>query len=669
MRSSSCALLAALIAALSLAVAPAQDLGARQQEFMNSYRNLVELQDLRGIGRLAGKDKQLTEEVLLQYSFRVVRSGADAANEIDLLITAADESEQGTRYRKRFDRFKPMDVDARGLWLDAWNAWAKASNIFAEATQKKEQAEFRRALVEMADALTAAEKAKDVEMAAMARYHVGYAQQHLGEYAEVIKAFDVAMDEWVEAGRPKEAMYQYMVDKRRELIDQGHDPLEAGKAAAAGPKKNTTTSYKEGSEWVGVETVYKEMKEPAQFASTTPWGVENVLLWREFNWSDKKGHEFGLLVQAAPFGKPLKVFREGGKGYFDLDEDGKESKSDATVKVIDGKPSLNSLKAGPGKDADKYAFFMLSGGQGQQWFGTLVNYQNSGRYRIGCYREAKVEGETLVLIDDNCTGSIGDPSERAETIGRGNPTYIDNDALVVGKGRVAPWSDIVSIAGRWWNLKVLDPHAKQLRIRELDVTTGQVVVKWNGPVAPKVLAIGETEAMKGAFFDVAGGTPVTVPAGRYEIAYGRLEAGKPGQMKQAWILKGESGAFDVKPGEVTTLDLGGPYTVDFKTEQRDKALVVLPKTLVVKEKSGAIIGRIYDEIPYYEVAARKRGGGAVGKPKAMSKISTETFNSDNTATWFPAEYVIDHAKEEETEIQLTLKKHALLGGPITSEWK
>ncbi|MBM4016120.1 MAG: tetratricopeptide repeat protein [Planctomycetes bacterium] len=668
MRWSNCVRLVALIAILSRAVAPAQDLGARQQEFMTSYRNLVELQDLRGIGRLASKDKQLTEDVLLQYSFRVVRSGADAANEVDLLITAADESEQGTRFRKRFDRFKPMDAEARGAWLEAWNAWAKASNIFAEATTKREQSEFRRALVEMTDALTAALKANDPEMAAMARYHVGYAQEQLGEYAEVIKAFDVAMDEWVAAGRPKEAMYQYMVDKRRELIDKGHDPLEAGKAEP-GPKKNATTSYREGSAWVELETAYKEMKEPAQFASTTPWGVDNFLLWREFGWSDKKAHEFGVLVQAAPFGKPLKVFREGGKGWFDLDEDGKEGKADAIVKVIDGKPTLNSLKAGPAKDADRYAFYMLSGGQGQQWFGTLVNYQTSGRYRIGCYREVKVEGEPLVLIDDNCTGSIGDPSDQGDNIWRGNPRYIDNDALVVGKGKVAPWSDIVSIAGRWWNLKVVDPHAKKIRLRELDLTTGQVVVKWNGPVAPKVLAIGETEAMKGAYFDVAGGAPVTVPAGRYEIAYGRLEAGKPGQMKQAWIFKGESGAFDVKPGEVTTLDLGGPYTVDFKTEQRDKALVILPKTLLVKEKSGAIIGRIYDEIPYYEVAARKRGGGALGKPKAMSKISTETFNSDNSATWFPAEYVIDHAKEEETEIQLTLKKHSLLGGPITSEWK
>lgn len=659
----------AVVAALGLAAATAQDLGARQAEFMTAYRNLVDLQDLRGINRLAAKDPRLTEDVLLQYSFKAVQSGAAPVAEIELLITAADEAEQGTRYRKRFERLKPMDVDGRTAWLAAWNAWSKAATVFAEATQKREQAAFRTALVEMQDALTAAVKANDAEMTSMARYHVGYAHEQLGEYAEAIDAWGNAIDEWVAAGRPKEAMYQYMVDKRRELIEKTGADEASGKASASGVKKNTTTSYKEGSEWVEFDTVYKEMKEPAQFASTSPWGVDNVLLWRDFGWADKKGHDFGTLVQAAPFGKPLRVFREGGKAFFDLDGNGKESKGDAVAKVIDGKANLNSIKSGDGKEAEKYAFFMLSGGQGQSWFGTTVNFQNSGRYRIGCYREAKFLEETVVLIDDNCSGAIGDPSDQGDNIWRGNPRWIDNDGIVIGKGKPQPWSDIVSIGGRWWHLKVVDPHAKKVRARELDLTVGQVVVKWNGPVPPKMLVIGEAGDMKGSYFDVAGGAPVTVPAGRYEIAYGRIETGKPGQTKQAWLFKGDSAAFDVKAGEATTLDMGGPYTVDFKTEQRDKSLVLLAKSLIVKEKFGAIVGRIYDEIPYFDVAVRKHGGGAIGKPKAMSKISTEVFNNDNVAAWYPADFVLENTNGEETEIQLSLKKHNLLGGPIASEWK
>jgi hypothetical protein len=340
------------------------------------------------------------------------------------------------------------------------------------------------------------------------------------------------------------------------------------------------------------------------------------------------------------------------------------------VKVIDGKPSLNSITMGEGKEAEHYAFFMMSGGQGQTWFQTTVNFQQAGRYRIGCYRETKVHDETVLLVDDNCTGVIGDPSDQGDNIWRGGPRWIDNDGIIVGKGKPQPWSDIVQIAGKWHHLKAVDPHAKRIRTRELNIETGQVVLKWNGPVAPRMLVVAEIGDMKGSYFDVAGGAPVNVPAGRYEIAYGRIESGKGAQMKQAWIFKGDSPEFEVKAGAATTLDMGGPYVVDFKTDMRDKSLVVVGKSLIVKDKTGAILGRIYDEIPYCDVAMRKKGGPPIGKPKTMSKISTEVFNEDNVAAWFPADFSIDNVKTEDgVEVQLSLKKHALLGGPFTSEWK
>ncbi len=662
------ALLCLLTLACWMSSAPAQQLSNRQQEFMASYKSLVDLQDFRGINRLVSRDALLTEEVLLQYTFKFVYGDGAALDEVALLATAADESEQGKRYTQRLARLKEADADGRQAWMTAWNAWAKASTTFAEANQKREQSDFRRALVELIDAVTAAQAAKDPEISSIARYHVGYTHEQLGEYEDVVKVYDAAMDEWLAAGRPKEAMYQHMVDKRRELIEKGHDPLEKGKEGTTGPKRNSTTSYREGSEWQEWATEYREMKDPNQIPSTSPWGCDHLLLWREFGWSDGV-HQFGTLVSAAPFGKPLSILRAGSKGYFDFDGNGKESKGDAPLKVIDGKPTLNSFKSGDAKDADSYAFFMLSGGQGQTWFQSPVNYTGSGRYRIGCYREGKILDDTILLVDDNCSGSIGDPSDQGDNLLRGNPRFIDDDGIVIGKNRPQPWSDVVQVAGKWYHFKPVDPLAKKLRTRELDIATGNVVMKWNGPVAPKMLVVGETKEFKGSFFDVAGGKPVAVPAGRYEIAYGRIETGKAAQGKQAWIFKGDSPAFEVKEGETITLDLGGPYTVDFKSKDQGDVLTVEGKSLIVKEKTGAIVGRIYDEIPFFEVAARRKGAGPVGKPKAMAKISTETFNSDNVAAWFPADFVIEKAKSVELEVQLTLKKHALLGGPFTSEWK
>ncbi len=651
--------------------AAAQELSARQQEFMTSYRNLVELQDLRGIGKLAAKDMRTTEDVIDQYCFKFTYGGdLTKLDEIRLLATAADEAEQGKRFQNRFERFKTYEAEQCNAWTAARNSWVKSGTAFNEANQKKEIPEFRRAMIGLEETLELAIKVKDPELTSLVRYYVGLCHELLGEYPEVVTCFDVAMDEWLTSGRPKDGMYQHMVDKRRELIEKGMDPLEKGKAAGAPgtTKKDSTTAYKDGCAWQDWSTDYREMKEPNQIASTSPWGCDHVLLWREFTWSEG-AHPLGLLVNATPFGKPLTLVRDGAKGFFDIDGDKKESKGDQPCKVIDGKPTLNTVRSGDGKESESCAFFMLSGGAGQTWFQSPVNYTGSGRYKIGCYREGKILDETILLVDDNCSGSIGDPSEQRDGVVHGNPTWMDNDTVVIGKGKPQPWSDVLPVAGKWYHFKPVDLHAKKLRTRELDIASGQVVFKWSGLVQPKMLVLAEIQEFKGSFFDVAGGKPVSVPVGRYEIAYGRIESGKAAQTKQAWIFKGDSPAFDVKAGETFTLDMGGPYKVDFATDDQGKSLIVKSKSLVVKEKTGAIVGRIYDEILYYEVAARHKGGGAMGKPKAMARISTEIFNTDNEAAWYPADFVIEKAEKAEVEVQLSLKKHTMLGGPFTSEWK
>jgi hypothetical protein len=668
-------LVATFLLVLPAALA-AQDLSQRQQDFFKSYKNLLELQDLRGIGQLVAKDMRAkessTEGILDHYSFRFVRTGDPAHLEgVRVLAVAADEAEQGTRFTKRFERLQKMTVEERGKWLAMRIAWSNALPVFQNALVKKESVEWRRAIVALDEVASQAAACGDLEIGSLALYHIGYCRNELGEYPEVIKVFDKAMDDWLAAGRPKNDFYEFMAVRRAKLIEEGHDPEQKERpGGTGGEKRNSTTSYKEGADWQEWTTEYREMKDPNQFGSVSPWCTEHVLLWREFGWGNDGAHPLGLLAQAAPFGKPLSVVREGSKGFFDLDGDKKEGKGEAPCKVIDGKPTLNVVKSGPEKDAEGYAFFMLTGGVGQTWFRSPVIFQGSGRYRVGSYREGKILEETLVFLDDNATGSLGDPSEQHDNIWPGAPAWIDNDGIIVGKGRPIPWSDVVQIGGKWHHFKPVDPHAKKLRTRELDIQTGQVTLKWNGPVQPRMLVLAEVRDFKGSFFDVAGGKPVDVPVGRYEIAYGRIETGKGALTKQAWIFKGDSPAIEVKAGELTTVEMGAPYAFDFVTRDKGKTLLVEGKKVVVKDRTGAIVGRIYDDVPYPDVGARVKDGGALGKPVTMTRISSEAFNSDNTAAWFPADLEIKKSEKQEVEVQLTLKKpHPLLGGPFASEWK
>jgi hypothetical protein len=252
---------------------------------------------------------------------------------------------------------------------------------------------------------------------------------------------------------------------------------------------------------------------------------------------------------------------------------------------------------------------------------------------------------------------------------RDGPEWIDNDGLIVGKKLMA-WSDVVPIGAKWYHLQLGDKRGAKLRTRELDIDTGQVVLKWNGPVAPRLLVIAELRDFKGCFYDVSGGKPVTVPVGRYEIAYGAIETGKGAQQKQAWIYKGDAKPFDVNAKETTTLDMGAPYKLDFTVKQEAKAVKIEGKSLLAREKSGAVVGRVYDEVLLPDVLSRSDpNGNGVAAPKGMVRIDTTTMNKDNAAAWFPADFVLDKSKDQKLQVQLKLARHGLLGGPFTSDWK
>ena len=676
-------LIGLLVPLLLARPAPTQDLSARQQEFMKQFKSLLELQDLRGISQLVAKDvrsKDATAEGIIdQYCFQFALTGdAQKLEDVRLLANAVDEVEQNGpqpgRFAKRFDLLKSLSEEQRPDWIRMRNAWVKAAPEFATALQKKDQTEFRRALVDLEDVAKAAAELKDPEIEAVALYDIGMCHENLGDTEEVVSTYDKGMDVWVAAGRPKDNFYEHMKAKRAELMEQkahaeaaAETPAEG--APASSDKKSSTTSYKEGADWEEWTTEYREMKDPFTPGSTSPWCTEQVLLWREFGWVDGP-HPFGSLVRAAPFGRELTVVKDGSKGFFDVDGDKKETKADSPVKVIDGKPTLNVVRSGEGKDADSYAFFMLSGGQSQTWFQAPINFSTKGLYRAGCYREGKILGETVLFLDDNCDGAIGAATEQRDNLLRDAPTWIDDDGIIIGKGRPIPWSDVVGINEKWYAIKPVDPHAKKVRTRELDIQSGQILLKWNGPVQPRALVLAEVRDFKGSYFDVSGGKPVPVPVGRYEIAFGHIETGKGMQDQAGLDLQGRQQADRGESGRDGHAEMGAPYTLDIVTKDEGKTLLVKGKTMLVKEKTGAIVGRIFDEIPFPEVTMRAKGGSTLGRPASMTRISTEQFNKDNSSAWFPADLELKKAEKQEVEVQFNLKKpHPLLGGPFTSEWK
>lgn len=655
--------------------APCQELNDRDQAFMKEFKAQLDLADVRAMNKLVQREVDVAREVVDVYCMHFVKekdADAKVLEPVRPLAARMDDVEGGARLTKRLDFLVALKDEQRKIWVDLCERANTALAAFDEANTRKEPPAWQKAAGSLDEVVQMAAKLGDLETAANCRYFLGLCHDGLSDYEAEFTDFDKAMDEWVASGRAKaDPKYVYMTSRRAELGSQGYDPAQrghdkgAGGAAPSGAtKRNSSTSYKEGSRWQDWTSEYKEMTTPDQFASTSPWNSDFILLWREFFFADKGVHPLGALAQAAPFGKALSIVREGAHAFV---RQGEDKKSDVAVTVLDNKPTLASLKSEE-KDQERYAVFLTTGGQGATWFGNKTNYQQRGCYRSGWYREAKVLGETVILLDDNSSGVLGDPIATKDNLLPGNPDWVDDDAILIGKKLMA-WSDVVPIGAKWYQLQLGDVHGKQIRTRELDIETGQVVLKWNGPVPPRVLVVAETRDFKGSYFDVAGGKPVAVPVGRYEIAWGEIETGKGPQMKQAWIFKGEAKEFEVAAKATVTLDMGGPYKLDFDRKLDTKSIKVVGKSLVAKEKSGAILGRIYDEILMPEVWTRPEGSGNGAPGKPMSKADPKASNKDSGAAWFPGDYTIDKGNNQKIQVQLKLPKHGLLGGPFTSEWK
>jgi len=674
----------ALVGLLACAFAPAPqenpnrpELSDRQNEFMKEAQRIVDLHDPQALTKYVTREEQMAKDIIDQFCYRYADTGDGTIfDEVKPLIVQIDRNEGGTRLQKRLEFLLTLKEE-RAVWSDLQRRFNDAYIVYQEAETKKEEAVWKKAATSLEEVIAMAVKLGDLEAASFARYLLGRCHDGLSQYANVVADFKKSMEEWVAAGRVQVNEYPWMRERVTQLSKQGYDPDmkpkegkgEPGAAPTPAGKTYSKTSYKEGSqfqEWVGE---YKEMQSFDQFPSTSPWNTDFLNLWREFNFGEKGGaFQLGTLAVVAPFGQPLKVVRDGSHAFL---RQGEDKKSDVQVKVLDGKPTLASIKA-EGKDPERYAVFLCTGGQNAMFMQTPMNYQTLGRYRSGWYRESKVLGETLVILDDNSSGVLGDALESRDGVTPGNPEWVDLDGILVGK-KLMPWGDVLPIGGKWYHVELGDTRGKQIRTRELDIETGQVVLKWNGPVAPRLLVIGEMHELKGCYYDVAGGKPVTVPVGHYQIEYGEIESGKAGQIKQAWIYRGASKQFDVVAKQATTLEMGGPYKLEFEFEQKGgdpKQVTVKGKSLIVREKSGAIVGRIYDEVLYPEVWTRTgtTGNGSAGK--AMAKIDSMARNADGSAIWFPANHVIDRpSKDAKIQVMLKLAKHALLGGPFASDWK
>jgi hypothetical protein len=308
------------------------------------------------------------------------------------------------------------------------------------------------------------------------------------------------------------------------------------------------------------------------------------------------------------------------------------------------KPSLFYLDK---EKTQPYSMAFFVGGEQEPFASTVSNMAPTQevftvRYRSASSWEGTLGGQPVVFYDDNCDGKLFTPDPLAfgfvtRLTGKGPGEDIPvacYDSMKIGKkGKIVPFSSCAKIGDAWYQLVSKDDgKAVEAKVLHPDhLKTGSLQMKWSGSkaVKPSVLVVRGRGNLLAAAFNLAGGKPVEVPAGDYEIAFGRSTQGKGARTQVAHVFRGGSEVIKVEAGKPTVIKLGAPFKFDFVRGGKGDQVTVDSLFFKVIGAFGEVYTKIQGPIPAPDVVVCKssngRGAKVVGTYQPIT--SPDTLNT------------------------------------------
>lgn len=447
-----------------------------------------------------------------------------------------------------------------------------------------------------------------------------------------------------------------------------------------------------------------EAKQPLVFEAQKSW--ENELDYGPKNgpapalWWNASLRGEGTNAQLSWFRRmPIYLVRTGSNKFAVATDPGDESKFQEIDVSSKAKPTTFHL------DAEKklsYAMFFWAGSDRERVGEAECNLAFTNEmaniyFRSAASWKATLDGEALVFYDDNCNGLPADsdpldPPFKVHTLGEhagDGSTAPLLDSMKVGKGPRVPFSEFVKLGSGWHHLR--RDGQDVVGVRPLNpeyLKTGKVKLDWSGPkgAAPAQLVIQGSSDYKTAFFDVAGGKEIEVPAGEYAVIFGRVVAGKGARAQTATLYRGSSATFTVEPDKTLVLKMGAPFEVEF-TKSGDEKVTIDALSIMLKEASGCVITEFQNGVSLVpEVFAAKaedgKGAKSVGKfvrftdGDLLNEAAKKHNNLGLLCATFPmpagyrsGDLVLEvDLPHPGMKVALKVKKHPLFGA-LESAWK
>ncbi|HEX6885748.1 MAG TPA: hypothetical protein VF530_20410 [Planctomycetota bacterium] len=660
-------------AVLALLAAPA--LAQRDSPFMEEFKKLMAVHADDEMAKLVKKNEEAALAAVRDCAIGIRDGSNDALeNEIDAL---------GKAWRKAYDsQFVSIQYDFFAIRLtgpykrnhaDLVKRYSLKRNEYIAVREKKETASlpalglefegFGKAFGELGDDYLSSE--------CFRAYAECFDETLAGATADLKRACEgwgqcLAAREKVDL---KDTVYAYAKARFDKLEFDGYGDPSKGPAARAAAKAEADVAYKPKPIGATFQLVadLESIQRPLYTADT------NFQIWPSIALGAVDSTAKIPTLEDSPA-----VLRTGAnEASIDVDGDGT-----GDVKLpLTGKIAPVELTLGSGDAQRKWAFLAVIGQERDTYQGfaynlgpndTLMNVYIAPAASL----VATVDAVRVQVLDDNMDGRYGSPPRDWGFPGLLEGTYQrDLDSVVIGEGKQAqPFSRFLKVGATWYQFEP-DESGADLIVSKVDVETGTLQLDLKGlPVT--WLVVRGTGQNDGLFYEVVnGGTKkVEVPVGGYELFAGQVSSGKKAQMMKCLIVPGKAArAWTVKPGETTKVELGAPFTLDFKVQQDAESVSVVGPSIVVVGRGGETYQRLWNCVLTPEVHARKAGakkGNKEGKLVPVgSQEELETHQYDMQKAWFPFGEPIQKAIPGETyELQLTEKKHKLFGA-LESEWR
>jgi hypothetical protein len=249
-------------------------------------------------------------------------------------------------------------------------------------------------------------------------------------------------------------------------------------------------------------------------------------------------------------------------------------------------------------------------------------------YRSASSWKATFGKDEVTFYDDNASGWPADanPYEKElksmmlGTHDDGGTVVPLMDSMRVGKGPRVPFSQFVKLSTGWHFLKKED--GDQVAVQPLNpeyFKTGKIKLDWEGPktAAPVQLVVRGKGDYETAWFELAGGKEVEVPAGEYTVAWGKVVQGKGARIQTANLYpSADHKPILVEAGKVATLQMGAPFQLRFVRGGSGDDVQIDALKIHVVDRAGCLFTEYHGSALACEVLAAKDESGKGAKPVA-----------------------------------------------------